>query len=817
MKERLMDVWKRHWMLLVGAAAFWALGLYMGGGSSSAPHKHAHTHSKAQSSTSAVRKKTIWSCSMHPQIRMPKQGKCPICFMDLTPVTESNDQSDPRQLSLSPAGKALAEIRTHRVERRPVVHKVRLIGRIVLDETRVKSITARVSGRLERMFVDYTGVSVRRGDHLVRIYSPALLAAQQEVIQTHRVFRSARRRKHNTFMLRSARLAYQAARRKLELLGVRSWQIQKLLRKKKPSDRINMYAPMGGIVLRKHAMEGTYVQTGSPIYTLADLSHVWIRLDAYERDLPWLYAGQKVTFTTQATAGVRYTGKVVYIDPVLDPKTRTVGVRVNVRNPKGRLKPGMFVRAHIHALVGAKGRAQIPQREGRWICPMHPEIVRKKRTRCPLCGMRLKRIVGPSKEPQHDPLVIPTTAPLLTGKRALVYIEKEGTKRPTYVGREVLLGPRTGDFYVVLSGLKEGDRVVSHGAFRLDSELQLQARPSMMSASSETSVTDHTLGRAFTGPYWRTSRTVRQHLSVLFTLYFKLRKMLAKDRPQKAQKLYAEIFRFAQKRKRLRQPHQVRWEKIRVRLFALAQKGSRAQTLKLQRMFFEGLSALVIFADDRWGHAGMKPHYVAYCPMAFNNRGAYWLQQSKQIDNAYFGAKMLRCGEIKRSILGRLARPVKLKRSFLRRLDAIYTPYLELQEALFKDDFKKAMSATQTLARIVKQARWSLWIRRRQSGAKVWRKLLSELRTNSRNAVQSNDIQSLRKRFEFLSHTALHLARIFGHSRSQPLYEAYCPMAFNNRGAAWLQAQNKRIHNAYFGAKMAFCGTFRATFPTRTH
>ena len=201
-------------------------------------------------------------------------------------------------------------------------------------------------------------------------------------------------------------------------------------------------SPLGGVVIEKNAVEGMYVDTGMMLYSIADLSSVWVKLDVYESDLQWIRLGQRVDFTSEAWPGDIFAGKVSFIDPVLNNMTRTVKVRVNAPNPGGKLKPDMFVRSVLRAGIG--GTAQ---------------------------GL---------------PLVIPASAPLLTGKRAVVYVAVPG-KEATYEGREVELGPRAGDFYEVKQGLSEGEMIVVNGAFKIDSAVQILARPSMMNPGGRRS------------------------------------------------------------------------------------------------------------------------------------------------------------------------------------------------------------------------------------------------------------------------------------------------------------------------------------------
>lgn len=435
-----------------------------------------------------------WTCPMHPEVHSDQPGKCPKCGMTLIPVSQSPGGTSARTLSVTPEARALMNVQTVPVERKFVTADVRMVGKVRYDETRLGYITARVAGRLDRLYVDYTGVTVNKGDHMYSIYSPELYYAQEELIQS---VRSARQR--GTAPEIGGVNMVESAREKLRLIGLTERQIADIEGQEQPTDHLTFYAPMGGIVIEKLRKEGDYVKTGERIYTVADLSQVWVILDAYESDLVWLHYGQEVRFTTEAYPGEEFVGRISFIQPVLDDQTRTVKVRVNVPNPAGKLKPEMFVRAIVQSEVAEGGRVMEADLVGKWICPMHPEVVKDEPGACDLCGMALvsAESLGYPAGESAPPLVIPKSAPLVTGKRAVVYVELPDAAEPTYEGREIVLGPRAGDYYLVRSGLAEGELVVTDGAFKIDSEIQIQAGPSMMSpdgAGPQPSHLDHAPG-----------------------------------------------------------------------------------------------------------------------------------------------------------------------------------------------------------------------------------------------------------------------------------------------------------------------------------
>jgi len=304
-----------------------------------------HEHPGEQT---AVQTQQWWTCSMHPQIHQPKPGKCPICFMDLIPIATEDGVIGERQITFSKEALKLMEIQTTPVERKFVEAEIRMVGKIDYDETGVKNITAWVPGRIDRLYVDFTGITVNKGDHMVDLYSPELISAQAELLQALKAAGSVKD-STSELMKRTTLATLDAARDKLRLLGLARAQIDKIESSGAPVTHITIYSPMGGTVIHKHATEGMYVDTGTPIYTLADLSRLWVKLDAYESDLPWIRYGQEVEFSTEAYPGEVFKGRISFIDPVLNMKTRTVKVRVNVDNPDGKLKPEMFVRAVVRA------------------------------------------------------------------------------------------------------------------------------------------------------------------------------------------------------------------------------------------------------------------------------------------------------------------------------------------------------------------------------------------------------------------------------------------------------------------------------------
>ncbi len=429
----------------------------------------------------------IWTCSMHPQIRQPNSGLCPICEMDLIPLQDSGGGGI-REVSVSSEAAALLNLQVSPVIRSAAVADVSLFGRIAYDERSISTSTSRIGGRIDRLFVDFTGAMVRKGDHLAEIYSPEIYVAQREVIEATKAIRN--QSANSSGPVRQTRLRLlNAAREKLRLLQLSEEQIDGIASQKNPSDRITISSPQDGIVVGKSVNLGSYVKTGDPLFKVADLSKVWLVLEAYESDLPWLRYAQDVAFTIEALPGEEFHGRIAFIDPNINPLTRVTEVRVNVGNQGRKLKPGMFVRARVESRMTNGGKVVDPSLEGKWISPMHPEIVKDAPGECDICGMPLVPaaelgFIADTDQKSSLPLLVPASAVLQTGERAVVYIRIPEKAAPTFEGREIVLGPKVGQQFIVENGLGEGELVVSQGAFKLDSELQIKAKPSMMNPNA---------------------------------------------------------------------------------------------------------------------------------------------------------------------------------------------------------------------------------------------------------------------------------------------------------------------------------------------
>jgi membrane fusion protein, copper/silver efflux system len=600
----------------------------------------SHDHSKDK-------KPTLWTCSMHPQIKLPKPGKCPICFMDLIPLETETDAGPGAglvQYSMSETARKLAEVETTPVRRQPAKVTVRMVGQVYEDETRQATLTARVDGRLDEIYINFTGVSVNKGDPMVKIWSPTLIKSQVELFETIRSD--------------TDQAVLRGAEEKLIQYGMTQEQVDEIKKKKKPNLYVTLRAPISGVVTKKLALLGQFVKEGQDMYMINDFSRVWVKMDAYESDLPWIRYGQDVTFTTPAAPGRQFQGKVLFIDPMLDTKTRSVKIRVEADNPDLILKTGMFVSAELQAELDANGRVIKSEWAGKYVCPVHPrDEASADPGVCPESKMQLRPAssFGYADEQTPElPLVIPASAPLITGKRSIVYVEVPGD-RPTFELREVALGPRAGDSYVVYKGLKEGERVVTKGNFKIDSAMQILAKSSMMAPVEEPSAkaseekTEEEVIEKIPAPH-----EFLESLTPVIKAYLNLKEVLVEEKPGDASQSGARMD------ERLKE---VRRDLLGTRAYASWNKYLDSMTkdlktiveqkeIEAQRKAFDPLSETFVKVVMGFRHVMAEPLVVFHCPMAFNRKGAYWVEGSEDRRNPYFGTKpfngqdMLKCGEL---------------------------------------------------------------------------------------------------------------------------------------------------------------------------
>lgn len=388
-----------------------------------------HSSSKVETENhqlTELEKSSIWTCSMHPQIRMHEAGDCPICGMDLIPIQQSSGSNiDPNAIHLTKEAVELANVQTSIVSHQKPMKEVRLYGKIQADERLLQSQVAHVAGRIEKLMVNFTGESVRKGQTLALIYSPQLISAQQELIEAAKLKQIQPE-------------IYEAAKARLHEWKLTEKQISEMEMGGNTLKYIEIVANTSGVITTRRVNSGDYVAEGDVLFEVANLNHVWLMFDAYESDLPFLSVGNKLDFSAEALPGSMFSGAISFVDPVLDPVTRVAKVRVEMNNELGKLKPEMFVNGVVKSDLSAS----------------------------------------------TNELVIPRSAVLWTGKRSIVYVKDKTSGEAIFKLREIELGESLGNSYVVLNGLADGEEIVTEGAFSVDAAAQLEGKSSMMNEKS---------------------------------------------------------------------------------------------------------------------------------------------------------------------------------------------------------------------------------------------------------------------------------------------------------------------------------------------
>jgi Cu(I)/Ag(I) efflux system membrane fusion protein len=749
----------------------------------------------------------------------------------MTPGMAMGEKRSLREIALSPESAALREIQTAPVIRELPEFEVRMVGKVDFDETRVGSITARVPGRIEHLYIDFTGIRVAKGDHMVDLYSPDLLIAQEELLQALKAQNKAN---------------LEAVRGKLRLWGLTDDQISEIEKRGTASDRITIYSPLSGVVIKKNAVEGMYIDTGTDIYTIADLSQVWIMLDAYESDLAWIRYGQNVEFQAEAYPGDIFTGRIAFISPTLNDMTRTVKVRVDVPNQDGRLKPEMFVHGIVRAKVSAGGAVVDPDLASKYTCRMHPQVIEDNPGKCRFCGMPLVKIeeLELVKSKGEAPLLIPATAPLITGKRAVVYIaemDEQGRLTGKFTGREILLGsrvhvvkdqvpgkesagtetptgPAPGDYYIVRNGLNEGENVVTYGNFAIDSAVQIQAGPSMMSPGGGGMAGMHHGGMKMPATPGGGGATMPMAphefmiaLDPVYTAYFKVHAALVADNLDDARKGYEELGKAiaAVDSSSLTGQLVLRWNDLNMRLSNSSSEGSRDKTLDDARDTFTTFSDEIIQLERWFSHGGDKPHYIMYSRDAFGGEGASWLQETDVVQNPYLtGAKhpsdvlqerltpMYGAAEGAPKEGGKPAeppaKPAETPLAFKKQMAELLDSYLAIHGALVKNDKEAAAKAAAAFADALKKV--DMGLLKDDAAMMAWMDAEKKLHAAMDALTKADNIDKQRAAFAGLSAAMAESLVKFGYARATPVTEFNCSMAHAN----WLQ-EGEEVSNPYYG------------------
>lgn len=616
MKSNIFKIGKREVIIIVISLV---VGISLEGlffGSSSNQKIETHNHSESENVDNA-----IWTCSMHPQIRKDKPGNCPICGMVLIPLQNNNvgEEADPDEIQMTESAMKLAEVQTYIVKKGTPVKLVNLLGKVKADERNIAALTARFGGRIEKLYVNYTGQNVKKGQKLASIYSPELNTAQQELLD------AAKYKDENPSF-------YKATRNKLKLWELTDSQIDAIEQGDEPSIYFDILAPISGTVTRKDVTIGDYVKEGSPLFKVIDLRKVWIMFDAYESDLPWINMGDKVLFTLQSLPGKTFSAKVTYIDPFVDAVTRVAQVRVEMNNLNLKFKPEMFVNGILQSNAASNS---------------------------------------------HE-LLIPKTSILWTGKRSVVYVKVPNRKIPSFIYREITLGAETGKFYIVAKGLHQGEEIASNGVFKIDASAQLLGKPSMMNPeggdsgagrmpgmdmsggkdkkTKKSTMTDEEMKAMSNNEKTNVSTSgkvdeeFKNQLGKFVNAYLKMKDAFVATDEKSVEKEAKKLLTVLDKidMKLLKEDAHNKWMQLLKPIKENLNGIISMKGIEMKRSHFSIVSNKTADAIEQFGINSDNTVYLEFCPMAFDNKGAFWISADKKIKNPYFGDKMMTCGEIKK-------------------------------------------------------------------------------------------------------------------------------------------------------------------------
>ncbi len=547
----------------------------------------------------------MWTCSMHPQIMQPEPGDCPICGMDLIPAEAGADGLSADEIKMTENAMALANIQTSVVGQSQMGSgTLKLSGKIKPNEESNAVQVTYFGGRIENLYVNTTGERVGAGQRLATIYSPELVSAQQELLTA-------------ASLKESQPALYKAVRNKLKLWKLSEKQINAIETAGKVQENFPVYATVSGTVTHKMVEEGDYVKQGQPLYKIANLNTVWAEFDAYENQIASLKVGQTIKVTTNAYRNEVFDAKVSFIDPLLNSSTRTVVVRAVLKNKNDLFKPGMFVEGKI---------------EG-------------------------------AQESTSSKITVPATAVMWTGERSVVYV-KTNPNEAIFEMREVLLGNANGDTYTIIEGLQNGDEVVTNGTFTVDAAAQLQGKKSMMNTAGGKTMTGHEGHLGMQGNNSGDSKENADHsemkeriavsnkfqgqLKQVFDDYILLKDALVNDDAKNAQQAGKQIIQSLKnvdmKLLSDEKAHN-HWMTIQKELNTSANAISSNTDISKQRGHFKHLSAHMISSVQLFGVN--ENIYIQFCPMADNNKGAYWISLEEEVRNPYYGEAMLTCGEVR--------------------------------------------------------------------------------------------------------------------------------------------------------------------------
>lgn len=528
----------------------------------------------------------LWTCSMHPQIKAEEQGNCPICGMTLIPLKRNKAEGSTTAVKMTKEAVATAGIETVEVSSEVRNSQIEIYGKVNINDDKTSVQVSHFPGRLDLFYIKTEGEYVNKGDAIAKIYSPILVQAQKELLEANKV-------KDSQIEL------YNASIEKLKQWNLRDNQIESIIKNNKPIEDFVILSDFTGYVWEIKSEEGAYVKEGTPLFKIANLNTVWIDFDIYEKDLPAVKLGTTIKFKIEGLSGSIFEGKTIFVSPTVNARTRVATARVLFVNNKDILKPGQYAWGKILVSSGKMNK-----------------------------------------------IIVPKSAILWTGKRSVVYVQVPNIDEPQYELRQITLGRKIGDNYVIEDGLEIGENIVKYGAFTVDATAQLEGKPSMLQPTGARKIEDKKIDMDMD---LNVSEEFRVKLTELTKSY-----MIMKDAFVKSGKIdiYKSII-LTQKSlnnismKSLKNDEMMKWHPIHNKLKGFLDEIKTIDDLKKQRQVFEQISDELVAAIKLFGISDKV--YLFYCPM-FGGDGANWLSASRDVENPYFGQSMLKCGSLKNTL-----------------------------------------------------------------------------------------------------------------------------------------------------------------------
>lgn len=537
-----------------------------------------------------------WTCSMHPQIKVPEFGQCPLCFMDLIPLDQKK-MLPSNIIELENKLIKSAGILTYPIQKKKDRKNLSLYGKVVLKPSNKFRVTAWVAGRIDKLFISSVGEFVKKGQALYEIYSPILISAHQELIQALNLVKKA---EPDSSHFKSLAVNVQAIRQKLQFLGLSESEINRLENTKELIKHITFYAQRSGIIRHVALKEGEYVKEGESVLLIADMSQLWVEASVYENDVQALKGSIQSLILLDSNPQNEILAELIRIDPFVNPITRASRAIFSIDNSKGLFFEGGFARVQVvtNSQLG---------------------------------------------------FLIPHSAPLFIGHNAVIFTRRGNQFKSTIVR----IIEKTESYYRIIGNVKEGDEVVVKGTFKLDSEFQLQAKDSMM--STDQLINPYGSRLDLRRPIEKAKDWLAKYepdhqfldfSKSLFDSYLELHMSLSEDSFDESKEILIELESLIKQQdiSKLSMPSQKVLALFKLNLLRSLTDVKDTIIFKDIRIVFDQLSTWIItFMETKW-IINRENMIKFYCSMAFDSKGAFWIQEDEEILNPYFGSKMINCG-----------------------------------------------------------------------------------------------------------------------------------------------------------------------------